>query len=69
MGILGILIGFIGAVIGLATGLFAGAFGLVMGLFGLLLPFVVLPVYLGAVLEHFSHSPTLPHHMKGTADA
>ena len=37
--------------------------------FGLLLPFVVLPVYLGAVLEHFSHSPTLPHHMKGTADA
>jgi uncharacterized membrane protein len=37
--------------------------------FGFLLPFVVLPVYLGAVLELLSPTPTLSHHMKGTADA
>lgn len=38
-------------------------------IFGLMLPFVVLPVYLGAALEHSTASLSVQHHMKGTVDA
>jgi uncharacterized membrane protein len=38
-------------------------------LFGVLLPFVVLPVYLGAIHELSLQTPKVTHHMKGTIDA
>lgn len=37
--------------------------------FGLMLPFVVMPVYLGAFLEHTRTSSTLTIHTKGSIDA
>jgi len=37
--------------------------------FGAMLPFVVLPVYLGAVHEFSSRSSSVHTHMKGTVDA
>jgi uncharacterized membrane protein len=37
--------------------------------FGVMLPFVVLPVYLGAVHEFSSRSTTAHTHTKGTVDA
>ena len=38
-------------------------------IFGLMLPFVILPVYLGAVHEFSSRSSSVHTHMKGTVDA
>jgi uncharacterized membrane protein len=37
--------------------------------FGVMLPFVVMPVYLGAVLEHSTSSLPATNHTKGTVDA
>ncbi len=39
------------------------------GLFGLLIPFVVLPVALGAVQERTARPPTIEHQTKGFIDA
>ena len=38
-------------------------------IFGFVLPFVVLPVYLGAALEQSTASSPVHHHLKGTVDA
>lgn len=54
------------------TGLHDATLGtrLVTGaVFGLLIPFVVLPVFLGAVHEYSTHQPTPSHLQKGSTDA
>lgn len=48
---------------GTISRLLTGAF------FGVMLPFVVMPVYLGAVLEHSTSSLPINNHTKGTFDA
>ena len=62
---------FVDVVLGLA-GLHDVTIGtrLVTGaIFGLLIPFVVLPVFLGAVHEYSTHQPTPSHLQKGSTDA
>ena len=62
---------FVDVVLGL-TGLHDVTIGtrLVTGaVFGLLVPFVVLPVFLGAVHEYSTHQPTTSHLQKGSSDA
>jgi uncharacterized membrane protein len=62
--VLDVVLGFAGlhdATIG--TRLVTGA------IFGLLIPYVVLPVFLGAVHEYPTHQPTTSHLQKGSSDA
>ena len=47
----------------IGTRLVTGAF------FGLLIPYVILPVFLGAVHEYSTHQPTPTHLQKGSSDA